>query len=168
MRATDEQLRWVVYDLHGASRSLEQFAQEIRQQPSRLLFSSPPPEHELISHRLLQLSLLGREPGLLVADHRRTAYARTGLFARSSPTRSGRRVVLAGRILAMDRRDARALARPPRARAVAARLAHRCIGEGERGPSSQRRPDPTFGGSRERWWRRFGRSYDARSIVRRG
>jgi hypothetical protein len=33
--------------LHAASRSLEQFAQEIQQQPSRLLFSSPPPEREL-------------------------------------------------------------------------------------------------------------------------
>lgn len=47
VRNTDGQLRGVAYELHEASRSLEQFAREIRQQPSRLLFSSPPPERKL-------------------------------------------------------------------------------------------------------------------------
>lgn len=47
VQTTDGQLRGVAFELHAASRSLEQFAQEIQQQPSRLLFSSPPPEREL-------------------------------------------------------------------------------------------------------------------------
>lgn len=46
-RSSDGQLRGVAFELHEASRSLTQFAQEIRLQPSRLLFSSPPPEREL-------------------------------------------------------------------------------------------------------------------------
>lgn len=47
VQTSDGQLRGASYDLRQASRSLEQFAQEIRLQPSRLLFSSPPPEREL-------------------------------------------------------------------------------------------------------------------------
>jgi ABC-type transporter Mla subunit MlaD len=47
VHSSDDQLRGAAFELHDASRSLEQFAREIRQQPSRLLFSNPPPEREL-------------------------------------------------------------------------------------------------------------------------
>jgi ABC-type transporter Mla subunit MlaD len=47
VRSSNAELRGIAYDLRDASRSLKQFSTEIRLQPSRLLFSSPPPEREL-------------------------------------------------------------------------------------------------------------------------
>ena len=47
VQTSDGQLRGAAYELHEASRSLGQFSREIRMQPSRLLFSGPPPEREL-------------------------------------------------------------------------------------------------------------------------
>src|SRR5690606_25848623 len=40
-------LRAMLFDLRQASRSLRDLAREVRQRPSRLLFSDPPPERRL-------------------------------------------------------------------------------------------------------------------------
>lgn len=47
VRDSGVELRSITYDLKDASRNIKQFGREVRQQPSRLLFSSPAPERPL-------------------------------------------------------------------------------------------------------------------------
>jgi phospholipid/cholesterol/gamma-HCH transport system substrate-binding protein len=47
VRSESAQLRATLADLRQASRSFKEMAREVRQRPSRLLFSRPPPEREL-------------------------------------------------------------------------------------------------------------------------
>ena len=47
MRGSEGPLRAAIFDLRQATRSLKELAREVRQQPSRLLFSSPPPDRKL-------------------------------------------------------------------------------------------------------------------------
>ena len=47
VRVNEGQLRSAMFDLRQASRNLKEMSREVRQRPSRLLFSSPPTERKL-------------------------------------------------------------------------------------------------------------------------
>jgi hypothetical protein len=47
MTANEGPLRAAVFDLRDASRSFKELAREVRQKPSRLLFSTAPSERKL-------------------------------------------------------------------------------------------------------------------------
>ncbi len=47
VRANEGQLRSALFDLRQASRNFKELSREVRQRPSRLLFSSPPAERKL-------------------------------------------------------------------------------------------------------------------------